>query len=218
MRKSIKIILVLFILLAGWILVDINYPLKRNIRIINAEETARLDGAMWKSYYEKKPVKLLMQSAELMRTQFHFPLWHSMRVAYFAAKAAFVFKEGTTRASYEKALPYLVKYFKHISDISKEPFNADTAAKQELEWWIIRRSRNEHPPAEWKRYLAATGSTMYHLPAEKFIDYAHLRVQAMLLRDAKDSSITEADWWQINSLLADAWRHFSETLSTNSSK
>ena len=212
MRKSLKIILLLFIALTTWILVDINYPVKRNIRIINAEETARLDGAMWRSYYEKKPVKLLLQSAELMRTQFHFPLWRSMRVAYFAAKAAFVFKEGTNRASYEKALPYLVKYFKHISDISKEPFNADTAAKQELEWWIIRRFRNEHPPAEWEQYLAATASTMYHLPAENFTDYAHLRVQAMLLRDAKDSSITESDWQHINSLLTDAWKHFSKTL------
>jgi len=217
MRKSIKFILLFLLLITTWIFVDINYPVKRNIRIINAEETARLDGAMWRSYYEKKPVKLLLQSAELMRTQFHFPFWRSMRVAYFAANAAFVFKEGTDRASYEKALPYLIKYFKHISDISKEPFNADTAAKQELEWWIIRRFRNEHPPAEWEQYLAATASTMYHLPAEKFSGYAHLRVQAMLLRDAKDSSITETDWHQINNFLIDAWSHFSKVLQTSRS-
>ena len=210
--KRKKIILSLLFLLFAWIIIDINYPFKTDIRKIDAEETARLDGAMWKSYYAKKPVKLFMQSAELMRNQFHMPFFRSYLVSYYAAKAAFVFKDGKNRNDYAKALPYLVKYYSHINDISNIAFNADTASAAELEWWIIRRERQQHPSQEWEQWLAKTASIMYHIPADKFKDYAHLRVEAMLLRDEKGDSITEDNWQKIDLLLLHAWQSFSKAV------
>ena len=201
--------------LIAWIIIDINYPFKADLHKINAAETATLDGAMWRSYYEKKPVKLFMQSAQLMRNEFHFPFWRSYLVSYYAAKAAFVFKEGVSRNDYEKALPYLVKYYGHINDVSSTPFNVDTTAATELEWWIIRRERDKHPSAEWEQLLAKNAATIYHLPEEKFNTYAHLRVQAMLLRDEKGTSITENDWQQIDGLLFHAWQSFSDAVREN---
>lgn len=202
-------------LLIMWIAIDLFIPLKRNINKINAEETARIDAAMWRSYYEKKPLKLFLQSAKLMRNEFKFPFWRSHRAAYYAAKAAFVFKDGNNRNDYEKALPYLKKYFALINDISASSFNIDSAATTELEWWIIRRDREKHPPAEWESWLATTASVMYHLPAESFSEYANLRVQAMLLRDEKGNSITEGDWQQINEILLKAWQSFANSLQNN---
>lgn len=210
--KRKKIIWLLLFLLIAWITIDINYAFKTDIHTIDAAETARLDGAMWKSYYEKKPVKLFMQSAQLMRNQFHFPFWRSYQVSYYAAKAAFVFKDGTNRNDYAKALPYLQKYYGHINEISNTAFNADTAAASELEWWIIRRERQQHPPQEWEEWLCKTASVMYHIPAAKFNDYAHLRVEAMLLRDEKGGNITEADWQKIDSLLLQAWQAFGKAV------
>jgi hypothetical protein len=207
-----KIILLLFILFSVWIAIDINYPFKTDISKINAVETANLEGGMWRSYYEKKPVKLFMQSAQLMRDMFHIPFWRSYLVSYYNAKAAFVFKDGHNRDDYEKAFPYLEKYYRHINDISKIPFDPDSAAKSELEWWIIRRYRQEHPPAEWEKYISETSSIVYHIPAEEFKDYAHLRVQAMLLRDQKDAAITEKDWQQINHVLISAWQSFGKVV------
>jgi hypothetical protein len=198
--------------LIGWITIDLFYPFKRDISKIDAEETARLEAGMWRSYYEKKKVKLFFQAGKLMREEFHFPLCRSYRVAYYAAKAAFVFKDGHNRDEYEKALPYLKKYYHLINNISERTFNVDSAAMTELEWWIIRRERDKYPPAEWEKWLASGSSVVYHIPADSFKEYAKLRVQAMLLRDEKGDAITEEDWKKINDILLQAWESFANAL------
>jgi hypothetical protein len=212
-KKPLKIFLSVVLLLTVWILADLNYPYKTDIKNFNASEVARLDGAMWRSYYEKKKLKLLWQSAELMRKQFGVPFWRSTTMAYHAAKAAFVFKDGKNRSDYNKALPNLTNYYTRINNISKTPFDAGKAAKLELEWWIIRRYRNEHPPAEWEKLLAQTAEAMYGIPADKFAEYSKLRVQAMLLRDSKGENITDNDWTAINSILQKAWVSFVQALN-----
>ncbi len=199
-------------LLATWIVIDLFYPFKRNIRRIDAAATARMETRMWRSYYEKKKLPLFFQSARLMREEFHFPFWRSYRVAYCAAKAAFVFKDGKNRQDYKKALPFLRKYYGLINEISTIPFNVDSAATSELEWWIIRRERDQHPPAEWERWLASGSSVVYHVPADSFRTYAKLRVTAMLLRDEKGDTITTKDWEHIHDTLLLAWRSFSNAV------
>lgn len=207
------IILFLLLMLVAWIIIDINYSFKTDIRKIDAEETARLEGAMWKSYYAKKPVKLFMQSAELMRSQFHMPFFRSYLVSYYAAKAAFVFKDGKSRNDYAKALPYLAKYYGHINEITNIAFNTDSASAAELEWWIIRRERLQHPSQEWEQWVAKAASIMYHMPADKFKDYAYSRVEAMLLRDEKGDRITKDDWQKIDELLRHAWQSLSNAVA-----
>lgn len=200
--------------LSAWISLDLNISCTTNIKNIDAAEAARLDGEMWRSYYERKPVRLFLQASELIRKQFHAPFWRSYVMAYHSAKSAFIFKDGRNRDEYDKALPNLTEYFQRINDLSDTPFNVDNAARLELEWWIIRRSREQHPPAEWEQYLAATAEAMYHVPAEKFSEYAHLRTEAMLLRDAKGEAITEQDWQEIHELLRRAWFSFERALNS----
>jgi hypothetical protein len=210
--KRHKAILIIVCLLATWITIDLNYPFKTDIKNFNTVETAKLDGAMWRSYYEKKRLLLFLQSARLLRNQFHLPFWRSNLMAFHVAKAAFAFKDGKNRTDYEKGLPDLIKYYEEINSISSVSFDAGKAAVLELEWWIIRRNRQEHPPAEWEKYLADGTEAVYHIPAEKFNEYAHLRVTAMLLRDSKGDTITEADWQQVDSLLQKAWLSFYNNL------
>lgn len=200
------------VILISWVAIDLFYPFKRDISRIDAVETAKMDAAMWKSYYEKRPVKLFFQSARLMRSQFHFPLWQSFPVAYYAAKAAFAFKDGKNRDDYQEALLPLKKYYGLVNRISLNTFDADSAAVTELEWWIIRRDREHHPPAEWEVWIAATPSIMYHIPATSFNEYAQLRVKAMLLRDAKGEFITPADWDSIRNVLLQSWQSFARQL------
>lgn len=212
MKKFFLLLLTVLILLAMWITIDLNFPYKTNIKKFNYAEVARLDAGMWRSYYEKKRLKLFLQSSELMRKQFGVSFWRSQMMAYHAAKAAFTFKDGKNRSDYNKALPDLIKYYASINDISDTSFNANEAAALELEWWVIRRYRNEHPPAEWENCLARNAEIVYHVPAGKFVSFAHLRVQAMLMRDAEENSITENDWLQIQNLLEQAWKSFSDAL------
>jgi hypothetical protein len=74
----------------------------------------------------KERVKLFTQLAELLRSQHHLPFATSNAMAYQAARAAFIFKEGKDRSDYEKALPHLVKFYQAICerDTSRETWIA----------------------------------------------------------------------------------------------
>jgi hypothetical protein len=207
-----KMLLLLPALLAVWILADLYWPYKTDIKKINAPELARLDGAMWRSYYEQKAVKMFLQTAELIRGQYHVPFWQSNVMAYHAAKAALTFKKGKDTADYNKALPDLEKYFAAVNNISNSPFDYKTAAKLEIRWWTIRRYREVHLPAEWEDCLAKAAGAVYHVPEEKFTAYAKLRTEAMLYRDEKGNNITESDWRKVDSLLRGAWANFGTAL------
>ena len=94
-----------------WVAVDLFRPVRTDIRVFDPDVVARQDTVMWRSYYDRRPVRLFFQLAELMRDQFHLPWLRSHLVASSAARAAFVFKKGLGRADYEKALPDLISYY-----------------------------------------------------------------------------------------------------------
>ncbi len=204
----IKLLLPLLAGLAVWVLADWLWPAKADFRRFDAAEVGRLDAAMWRSYYEKKPVKLFFQLARLLRTQFHAPFWRSHALAYRAAKAAFVFKNGKTRTDYAQALPDLERFYEGLNRLSQREFDTKFVAQRELAWWVIRRERDRHPPAEWEAILANEAAELYHLPADRFREHARLRVEAMLFRDRLDAHITDADWAKIDGLLRESWRAF----------
>ena len=105
-RRILKIIvrvtaLVLALVICA-VLFDLFYPRKTSLREFDSDEVARLETAMWRSYYEKQRVRLFNQATELLRTQYHLTPVKSNVVAYYAANAAFVFKEGKQRSDYEE--------------------------------------------------------------------------------------------------------------------
>jgi hypothetical protein len=138
MRKILlKILLGLLVagvLLAGWIAFDLLAPHKVDIRDFDADEVARLDTAMWRSYYSRERLKLFGQLSELLEKQYKLRFWRRQLIAFYAAKATFVFKDGKSREDYEKALPDLEKFYGEIRDISTTDFDVKNAAKSELEW------------------------------------------------------------------------------------
>ena len=180
-----------------------------DLRTFDAAAVGRLDTDMWRSYYERRPVRLFEQMISLLRTQYGMPPLEAVTNAYRAAHAAFVFKDGRSRADYEKALPDLEAYYHDIAARSARHFDARRAATLELEWWIVHR---ENPP-ELPAALAALQAEIYGLPAERFAEHARLRAQAMDLRDGKGSAITEADWQRIGKLLAASWNSLHAALN-----
>jgi hypothetical protein len=150
------------LLLAGWIAYDLYAPLKINIREFDAGEVARLDTAMWRSYYDKQPGKLYGELIELLQKQYQLPFWRRQLTAFYATKAAIVFKDGHERADYEKALPDVENFYAQIHDVSSEDFDYRKAAKLELEWWIVHRERKKYQ--EGDRALAETAAAIYNQP------------------------------------------------------
>lgn len=191
-----------------WITVDVLVPRKHSIRQFDAKEVARLETAMWRSYYDKNPVLLFWQLAGGLRQQFHAPFWRSFGLAFLATKAAFTFKEGHSRLDYEKAMPDLITYYEAIQKLTIERFNVQKVAALELDWWIVHRERNRYSYADLAIALEKTSAALYNQPASLFTNYAVLRANAMRLCDEtghKPTATTEAGWQKIEQELDLAW-------------
>ncbi len=205
------------VLLIGAIAYDLYFPRTAKMREFDPDEVARLETAMWRSYYEKKQVQLFNQLSELLRTQYHMPLIRSNQVAYYAANAAFTFKEGKTETDYEKALPDLVKFYGAIRKMSDIPFDVNNVARLELQWWIIHRERWKRQPGELDKALAELQAAIYNVPVENLMEHGRLRAQAMTIRDTKAETggMTEADWAKINELLRQSWSSLATAVKSS---
>jgi len=196
------------------VLFDLFYPHKTRLREFDSDEVARLETAMWRSYYEKQRVRLFNQATELLRTQYHLTPVKSNVVAYYAANAAFVFKEGKQRSDYEKALPDLIKFYTYLHNLSDIDFDVYRVSKLELEWWIIHRERENHAPGDLARALAELQAAIYNVPVERVMEHGRLRAEAMTIRDTKAErgGVTEADWAKINDLLRRSWSSLAQAV------
>lgn len=213
-KLVLKIAIVVLTAIIGWVAYDLFGPRTAQLREFDADEVARLETAMWRSYYEKQRLQLFNQLSELLRSQYNMPVVRSNLVAYYAADAAFVFKRGKQRSDYEKALPALIKFYESIRRMSDIPFDVNRAAQLELEWWIIHRERAKHAPGDLSRALAELQAEMYRVPMDQLTEHADLRAEAMTIRDTKaeQGGVTEADWAKIDELLHRSWRSLSNVV------
>ena len=208
LRRFLAVVGALALLLAAWVAFDLYRPVSTSLREFDADEVARLETAMWRSYYSRERVKLFGQLAQLLRTQYRLPFWRSNAVAYRAAKAAFVFKDGRGRADYERALPDLVSFYSSIRAVADTDFDVARAAQLELEWWIVHRERRAHAPGDLDRALAELQAELYRITPDRLAEHARLRAEAMEIRDTKaeQGGVTEEDWKRIDELLHGSWR------------
>jgi hypothetical protein len=203
----IRVAVIVLVLLICGVLYDLYYPRTTQMREFNPDEVARLETAMWRSYYDKQRLQLFNQLAELLRLQYGLSQLKSNQVAYYGANAAFVFKQGQQRSDYEKALPDLLKFYGAIRKMSDIPFDVDRAARLELDWWIIHRQRDQHAPGDLAKALAELQAEIYQVPVDRVLEHGRLRAEAMTVRDtqAEKGGVTEADWARINELLKESW-------------
>ncbi len=208
LKKIALVLIAVIILLSVWIAFDLYSPHKVDIREFDADEIARLDTAMWRSYYSKERLKLFSQLGETLEKQYKVRFWRRQLMAFYAAKSAFVFKDGKSREDYEKALPDLEKFYSEIRDISTTDFDVKRASLLELEWWIVHRQRANYKDGDLANALADAASALYNVPKEKFLEYGKYRADAMKIRDTKAESggVSEEDWQKIDELLHLSWR------------
>jgi hypothetical protein len=215
-NKLLRILLVIIALFTAYAAFDFLSPRASRMRSFDPNEVARLETAMWRSYYDKQQLRLYNQMTDLLRSQYNLPFLRSNAVAYQAARAAFVFKGGHNRQEYEQALPYLVSFYTAIRRVSEIPFDVERASRLELEWWIIHRERARHAPADLENALATLSAELYQMPADRFAEHARLRAEAMTIRDTKAETggVSEADWARIDDLLHKSWRSLSRVVNS----
>src|SRR6185295_3137213 len=128
MKRAARVVLALLaaaVILVGAEALRERYSERRSdLRAFDAAMVGKLDTDMWRSYYERRPVRLFEQMITLLRTQYGMRPLEAVTNAYRAAHAAFVFKDGRGRSEYEKALPDLQAYYRDISALSVKSFDA----------------------------------------------------------------------------------------------
>jgi len=123
MRKTLIVVLCSLAILVLWISADLLRASPHDLRRFDAHAVAKLETAMWRSYYEHRRVAMFAELADLLRTQYHLPYWRSWAGAWHAARAAVVFERGRQRSDYRLALPHLVSYYGIVRRGSVVPFD-----------------------------------------------------------------------------------------------
>jgi len=197
-----------------WLGFDAVAKREHSLRDFDPHAVARLETATWRSYYDRRPVALLFQLYELLRTQYRLSTFDSARAAFAAARAAERFQPGHSRTDYDRALPALEHFYAIVQAGSDTSFVPQTAARLELDWWVAHRERARPEREEFELHdrrledaLAALQAHIYGIPAPRLAEHARARSDAMLERDAKAAAggVRADDWVAIEGLLDRSW-------------
>jgi hypothetical protein len=198
---------------AGWAVAELARPRRVDIREFDPDEVARLETAMWRSYYDRRRLPLFGQLVALLQGQFHLQPLRAVTLAGLAARAAAVFQVGAPHADYRRALPYLERYYAGIRATSRVPFDPRRAAGLELEWWIVHREVDDHRPGDLEAALADLAAELYQVPAERCRAHAARRAEAMTIRDRtsrREVGVTGDDWDRIEAVLWVSWKALAD--------
>jgi len=77
LRRPKPLVLSTLVVLLLWAGFDLFAPRSVSIHQFSPEEVARLDAAMCRSYFEKKPMRLFRQLADLLRREYRLPYLRS---------------------------------------------------------------------------------------------------------------------------------------------
>lgn len=181
------------------------WPRQAHLRNFDPTAVARLETNLWRDYYEKKYVALVASLYSLGRDQYGFSPWDSVRLAWYAGKAAKVFQPTVSRNDAQKALPILERYYAVIRLHGREQFDVQAAARRELEWWQLRRENA--PPAAYGQAIADVTAVLFGATNADVKQSALLRAEAMAYRDKQSKKGMEAqDWDRIEEILTRSYQ------------
>jgi hypothetical protein len=164
----------------------------------------RTEAVMWRASDERRRLRLMAGLMLNANRDFGLSPFDSMRAGYAAAEAARTFQKSHSRHEAQAALPALRRYFRTLASATHSSFDADEAARLELEWW--QRRREVRGPHAYAPAVAAAAAYIYGAEPASLARYAELRSAAMHLRDIKRRHITDADWRRIEATLIESYR------------
>ena len=180
------------------------WPRRVNLRDFDPAVLGRRETSMWRNYYEKKYLALFGDLYAVNRCEYGFSPCDSVRIAYYAAKAAKTFQPTRSRDEAQAALPVLEKYYGVMRSRSGENFEPRKAASLELDWWQLRRENT--PPLQWGNIVAQTTTVVFHASNPDVDQSGQLRAEMMAYCDERrKAGITSADWAHIEEGLTRAY-------------
>ncbi|HZL08007.1 MAG TPA: hypothetical protein VFC50_02330 [Candidatus Dormibacteraeota bacterium] len=173
---------------------------KANLRQFNYQKAAKLDTAMWQSYAnaDREFFGLFIQAFSLIKYQLGFSWPATIKLAYYAGRAAAAYRLRKGKENYPLARRNLTKLFETVSRNCDSPFDFKRAAKLELEWWDIQRYPEKHQKT-LAQSLNENMAAVYGVSAASIKGYGNNRAAALeLLNDGSSK--------QMATLLTKAWQ------------
>jgi hypothetical protein len=168
----------------------------------------RIEARMWRRYYEGRWLQLGCGALGAACEQYGFSWWDGTRLALDAVRAAAAFR---VRQDDPVCLPALTHYYGIVHQAAPARFAPVDAARLELRWWSERRE--DVPPSDYAVTVARLTAMLYGLPTEAALPSAAGRVDAMVYRDARGTTMTDADWQEVERRLVAAYADLAARLA-----
>jgi len=169
-------------------------PVHFDSAVIAAAETR-----MWQAYYRGDKQVLFDELTTLMQDQFGLSGWTAKRVGFDLASGAKTFASAPGGDYEEMILPDLEKAYARIKDATGGDFDANEAARAELDWWVARRTPGQNSVEEVGRRIARLYAILYGQTNEHIERAGYLRAQAARVRDQS------SDWPRVRQLLEESY-------------
>lgn len=148
---------------------------------------------MWRHYYDHRYPALVWRLYRLGRCEYGFSPLDSVRLAYYAGRAAQVFQPTRSRAEAQRALPFLESYYRVARLRGGETFDVPRVARLELEWWQLRRE--QAAAAKYAQVIAQVWAQMYAVDNGDVRQAARLRADMMDYWDERRDDKMRAEGW-----------------------
>jgi len=160
----------------------------------DAVAVASAETAMWKAYYAGKPDIVLNEMTRLLEVQAGLAATDARAAATSMATAAAKFQ--MVRGGYDRfVLPDLVAGYECLKTATGRDFDAEDAARAELEWWVRRRTPGKDDAESVGDAIADLYAELYGTRNDAIKRAGLLRAEAAKLRDSG------GDWARVEELL-----------------
>jgi hypothetical protein len=181
----------------------------------NPRNTGLYEAEVWRAYYDRKWIKTLALSFQLLRSQFSLKPPAAARATFLAVRAAKAWAPVDHDRSAVGAM--LDRFYEVLRRGTGADFDPHAAGAAELEYWAVHRDLSGQPgTAELIASLAAISVQVYGLTFEEARPAAVARARACDLVDeitAKKVAPTEERWSAIRETLYESYRLLSEALA-----
>jgi len=188
------------------------YPRHPSLTVFDAAVMARAETAMWRDYYEKRYPALFYELYSVARDQQGFSPFDSLRIGFYAARAAYRFQPTRSRTAADVALPDLIDYYRLLARAAPAPVDVEYAARRELDWWQARRE--DVSPDLYGLTVAQVAAALYGVDNADLRRSGVLRARAMAYRDAHSRVMTETDWDEIARRLDESYRLLKQAIAS----
>ncbi len=179
------------------------------------DELARLETRMWKAYYRRQPLRLLVLLVRALRAQAQVSWPRALRASLLLTRAA----AGFARASgeYERFAPDIGRGYRMLG--LPDHVDVEAVARHELRWWVVRREIGLAAGEAAGDAITDLYAALYDLPRERVAEAGRLRGLAAEVRDRGANDDPEgpraagsAYWPEVARLMRDSYRSLRTAL------